>query len=157
MERSSAPKRTLMERFPNLKGLLRSEGEEQFDKYVLAKQRYVSRSTTEAEYRSLAAATSEPLWIRLLLKEIDLSSGSLPSLWCDNLSATYLTANPVFYSRTKHMEIDFHYIRDLVQKKELRVQYISSHDQLADILTKPLLKDRFCDLCGKLNLISGST
>ncbi|WMV10378.1 hypothetical protein MTR67_003763 [Solanum verrucosum] len=85
------------------------------------KHRFVSRSTTKAEYRSLAAATSELLWIRQLLKEIDLSSGSLPSL-CDNLSVTYLTSYP-----------------------------------LADILTKPLLKDRFCDLRGKLNLIPGST
>ena len=121
------------------------------------KQRSVSHSTTEAEYRSLAAATSELLWVRLLLKEIDLSSGSLPSLWCDNLSATYLTANPVLHSRTKHMKIDFHFIRDLVQKKELWVQYISSHDKLADILTKPLLKDLFYDLHGKLNFLPGST
>ena len=115
----------------------------QFASWCSCKQRFVSRSTTEVKYRYLVVTTSELLWIRLLLKEIDLSSGSLPLLWCDNLSATYLTANPVLHSRTKHMKIDFHFIRDLVQKKELWVQYISSHDQLENILTKPLLKDLF--------------
>lgn len=83
------------------------------------KERKVSRSSTEAEYRALASATTEVYWLQSLLSEIGFPLASKPMLWCDNLSATYLTVTPIFHSRSRHLEIDFHYVRDKVLKKEI--------------------------------------
>ncbi|WMV24567.1 hypothetical protein MTR67_017952 [Solanum verrucosum] len=114
----------------------------------------VSRSSMEAEYYALAAAaTSKMTWVEHLLLEIGCFTTSLPTLWCDNLSATYLTANLIFHSRTKHMEIDFHFVRDKARAKTLSVRYVSSHDQVADALTKPLSKVRFLNLKSKLTIV----
>ncbi|OIT29310.1 retrovirus-related pol polyprotein from transposon tnt 1-94, partial [Nicotiana attenuata] len=92
-------------------------------------------------------------WIEHLFREIGCFSSSIPTLWCDNLSATYLTANPIFHTRTKHMEIDFHFVRERVRAKSLYVRYVSSHDQVADALTKPLSKSRFLQLKTKLAVV----
>ena len=102
------------------------------------KQCTVARSSTEAEYKALADGTAEILWIRSLLSELRLPFSPSTTLWCDNLGATFLSANPVFHARTKHVEVDYHFVRDRVAKKEMQVQFISSKDQLADVLTKPL-------------------
>lgn len=101
------------------------------------KQRAVSRSSTEAKYRALAAATSEITWVKFLIREIGCFTSAVLILWCDNLSATYLTANPIFHSPTKHTEIDFHFVRDKVRAKSHLVRYVSSYDQVADVLSKP--------------------
>ncbi|KAK1645011.1 hypothetical protein QYE76_062816 [Lolium multiflorum] len=102
------------------------------------KQDTVSRSSTEAEYKAVANATAELIWVEGLLKEIGVPTVSTPVLWCDNIGATYLSSNPVFHARTKHIEIDYHIVRERVARKLLRIQFISSRDQLADIFTKPL-------------------
>jgi hypothetical protein len=77
-----------------------------------------------------------------------------PTLWCDNLGATFLTANPMFHARTKHIEIDFHFVREKVSAGALKVRFISSRDQLADIFTKALSRDVFDHLKYELCLAS---
>jgi hypothetical protein len=93
------------------------------------KQAVVSRSSTEVECKSLANATS-------LLKELGVRSPKFARLWCDNLGATYLSANPVFHARTKHIEVDFHFVRERVAQGWLRIRFISTKDQVADGFTK---------------------
>ena len=99
----------------------------------------MARSSTEAEYKAVANASSKLLWINSLLRELSISLPA-PILWCDNIGATYLLANPMFHARMKHIEIDFHFIREQVAARRLRVCIISSQDQRADLLTKALPK-----------------
>ena len=106
------------------------------------KQRAVARSTTEAEYRALASATSETMWLSTLFKELTLPLKESSHLLFDNLGATHLSFNPVNHSHMKHIQIDLHFVRDLVQKGSLQVRHVHSQDQLTDLLTKPLSKQR---------------
>ncbi|KAF2300648.1 hypothetical protein GH714_014937 [Hevea brasiliensis] len=82
-----------------------------------------------------------------------MSTNETPILWCDNVGAAYLTANPIFHAHMKHVEVDFHYVHDKVTKKELQVKYLSSQDQLADVLTKPLPRQRFTALRQQLTIL----
>jgi hypothetical protein len=118
------------------------------------KQPTVSRSSTEAEYKAVANATAEVIWIQVLLRELGISQHRPPSLWCDNIGATYLSANPIFHRRTKHVEVDYHFVRERVASRQLEVRFISSKDQIADIMTKPLPVTTFCNLRRNLNLVA---
>ena len=80
-----------------------------------------------------------------------------PVLWSDNLGATYLSANPVFHARTKHIEVDFHFVRERVAAKALDVRFISSKEQVADIFTKPLAEVPFVLNRHNMNLCVGSS
>jgi hypothetical protein len=93
---------------------------------------------TEAEYKSLANATAEVMWVQTLLRELGVKAPRYAKLWCDNLGATYLSANLVFHARTKHIEVDFHFVRERVAQGLLRIQFVSTKDQVADGFTKPL-------------------
>ncbi|XP_019181984.1 PREDICTED: uncharacterized protein LOC109177137 [Ipomoea nil] len=121
--------------------------------WLSKKQRTIARSSTEAEYKALADVSAEVTWVVSLLRELGLHSGQPATLWCDNLGATYLCANPVFHARTKHVEIDYHFVRDKVASGDFVVNYVSTADQLADILTKPLPAPRFATLRDKLNVV----
>ena len=115
------------------------------------KQKAVSRSSTEAEYRSLVAATADILWIQTLLLELAVPH-SIPIMLCDNSSALQLAHNPVLHARTKHMELNVFFVREKVLTKQLVVQHIPGTDQWEDLLTKPLSSTRFTYLSSKLNV-----
>ena len=118
------------------------------------KQSTVSRSSTESEYRSLAIVTCEILWLQMLMAELQIPQHHPPILWCDNIGATFLVANPVNHARTKHISVDYHFVRELVAKKKLEVRFISSKDQLADTLTKSLSKQPFLLSRDKLTIVA---
>ncbi|CAJ2679303.1 unnamed protein product [Trifolium pratense] len=120
------------------------------------KQRSVARSSTEAEYKALADTASELLWVLSLFTELGHTPTAGPVIYCDNLGATHLSANPVFHSKMKHIALAYHFVRENVQRGRFRVSFVSTNDQLADILTKPLLRPRFEFLLSKLHLSSRS-
>jgi len=84
-----------------------------------SKQHIVARSSNEAEYKALADGTAEVVRLQYLLTNLQGPSDSAPIIWCDNLGATYLSANPIFHARTKHAEVDYHFVRNRVAKKEI--------------------------------------
>ena len=111
----------------------------------------MARSSTEAEYRTLADITSELLWPQWLLKDLGVSSSSL---YCNNQSVIHIAHNDVFHEWTKHIEIDCHFIRYHLVHGALKLFSVSSKDQLADIFTKSLPKGCTCDLVDNLKLVS---
>lgn len=116
------------------------------------KQTVVARSTAEAEYRPMAHAVAELKWLQALLKDLEVSLSSSPSLFCDNKAAIAIAENPVFHERTKHIEVDCHFIRSHVLNKDITLHHISSEEQIADILTKPLSRPVFFRLLLKLGM-----
>jgi hypothetical protein len=112
----------------------------------------VSRSSIEFEYKAIANASAELVWIQTLLGELGVTSPRPPILHCDNIGATYLTSNPLYYARTKHIEIDYYFVRGMVAAKALDICFISGKDQLAVILTKPMAAAHFIILKSNLNV-----
>ena len=116
------------------------------------KQRFVARSSIEAEYKALADMASELLWVFSLFTELGHTPTANPVIYWDNLSATHLRANLVIHYRMKHTTLAYHFFQGNVQHGKFRVSFVSTDDQLADILTKPLLRPRFDYLLSKLHL-----
>ena len=101
-------------------------------------------SSTEAEYMALSQAVKEAVWLRRLLKELGVIWNNEPTtILEDNQSAIALGKNPVHHSRTKHIDIRYHFIRELIEKKEIDVVYMPTEKMVADALTKGLPKPRF--------------
>ncbi|PKU63290.1 Retrovirus-related Pol polyprotein from transposon TNT 1-94 [Dendrobium catenatum] len=120
--------------------------------WSVKKQNTVARSSTEAECRSLSAATTDVLWLRRLASDLGIPQSAPNTIHCDNISAIALAKNPVFHARTKHIEIDHHFISGHIQNGNIRVIHLGSLDQIADILTKTLPIKRFLDLRSKLTI-----
>jgi histone deacetylase 1/2 len=116
------------------------------------KQSTVSRSSTEAEYKAVANATAEIMWVQILLKEIGIHAPRYGKIWCDNLGAKYLSSNPVFHARTKHIEVDYHFVRERVTRGLLQIDFVPTGDQIADGFTKPITVRQLENFKYNLNL-----
>jgi hypothetical protein len=114
------------------------------------KQTTVSKSSSEAEYRAMNQATSEVIWIRSLLSSLQVQCSSPTVLHCDNQAAIHIAANPVYHERTKHIEVDCHFIRHHLQAGTISTSYIPTKKQQADIFTKALGAKSFHELMVKL-------
>ncbi|XP_060974255.1 uncharacterized mitochondrial protein AtMg00810-like [Cannabis sativa] len=117
------------------------------------KQQVVARSSSESEFRALANAAAEIKWLVSLISELHITSPHCPILWVDNQSAAAIAANPVFHARSKHIEIDLHFVRDLILSKQISVRYVPAIDQVADALTKPMSTDRLMPSSPRRELI----
>nr|GEW26869.1 NBS-containing resistance-like protein [Tanacetum cinerariifolium] len=116
------------------------------------RQQTISRSSAEAEYRGVANVVAETAWLCNLLRELHFSLSAATLVCCDNVSATYLSANPVQHQRTKHIEIDIHFVRDMVTSGQVRVLHVPSRYQYADIFTKGLPSALFEDFRSSLSV-----
>ncbi|XP_075076631.1 uncharacterized protein LOC107793242 [Nicotiana tabacum] len=102
------------------------------------KQNVVSRSSAEAEYRAMAQFVCEVVWVHQLLSEVGFQTTLPAKLWCGNQAALHISSNPVFHERTKHIEIDCHFVREKIQQKLISTGHVRTGDQLGDIFTKAL-------------------
>ena len=106
--------------------------------WLRRKQKSVSLSSTEAEYIAASQASCEAIWLhKMLVGLFDLELRPTV-IHCDNQSCIKLTENPVFHDRSKHIEIRYHFIKDCVQRVVVKLEYITTDEQVADILTKSL-------------------
>nr|CAD40731.2 OSJNBa0072D21.17 [Oryza sativa Japonica Group]CAE05285.2 OSJNBa0084N21.3 [Oryza sativa Japonica Group] len=121
-------------------------------KRIMRKQSSVAQSTAESEYVAAASCCSQILWLLSTLKDYGLTFEKV-HLFCDNTSAINIAKNPVQHSRTKHIDIRFHFLRDHVEKGDVELQFLDTKLQIADIFTKPLDSNRFAFLRGELGII----
>ena len=118
------------------------------------KQGVASHSSAEAEYRAMSQSVREIVWIYQLLKEVGLKTSLPAKLWCDNQAALHIASNSVFHERTKHIDVDCHFVRDKLKENFISTGYVRSSDQLGDLLTKALDGNRVNYLCNKLGVTS---
>ncbi|XP_022023573.1 uncharacterized mitochondrial protein AtMg00810-like [Helianthus annuus] len=116
------------------------------------RQAVVSRSSAEAEYRGVANVIAELSWLRNLLLDLHKPMRKASIVFCDNISAVYLSGNPVQHQRTKHIELHIHFVRELVQRGQVRVLHVPSRFQIVDIFTKGLPRILFDDFRSSLNI-----
>jgi len=121
---------------------------------IKKKQGTISKSSCEAEYRTMATVTCEIQWLVYLLQDLKVPFKQPSLLYCDNDSARYITANPMFHERTKHIEIDCHIVREKLKNGLIHLLPISTTKQLADIYTKALGPQSFKNIYFKLGLIN---
>jgi hypothetical protein len=110
----------------------------------------VARSSAEAEYRAMTYTASELIWIKQVLADLKIEHNEPMKMFCDNQAVRHIASNPVFHERTKHIEVDCHFIREKVQSKEIETPFVRSSDQLADALTKALNKNKLQHILDKL-------
>ncbi|KAL9285966.1 putative RNA-directed DNA polymerase [Arabidopsis thaliana] len=117
------------------------------------RQHTVSRSSAESEYRGVANVVAETTWLRNLLLELHRPLSKATLVYCDNVSAVYLSTNPVQHQRTKHVEIDIHFVRERIALGQVRVHHVPSSHQYADIFTKGLPTPLFTEFRSSLNIL----
>ena len=116
------------------------------------RQSTISRSSAEAEYRAVDNAVAEATWLRQLLLELHTPLRRATLVYCDNISAVYMSSNPVQHQRTKHIEIDLHFVRERVALGHVKVLHVPTSSQYADIFTKGLPLTVFVEFRSSLNV-----
>lgn len=116
------------------------------------RQNTISRSSAEVEYRVVANAVAEASWLRQLLQELHTPLRRATLVYCDNISAVYMSSNPVQHQQTKYIEIDLHFVRERVALGDLRVLHVPTTSQYADIFTKGLPSSVFTEFRSSLNV-----
>ncbi|RDX64646.1 Copia protein, partial [Mucuna pruriens] len=114
------------------------------------KQNTVARSSAEVEYRAMTSATCELIWVKQLIQELKFADVQPMKLYCDNQAAIHIASNPVFHERTKHIEIDCHFVREKLLTKEIGTEFVNSNNELVDIFTKSLRRPQIQAICPKL-------
>lgn len=117
------------------------------------KQPTVSRSSCESEYCAMANTDAELIWITHLLHDLNVMSSVFPTILCDNLSAIFLSQNPVAHRRVKHIEIDYHFIWELLSDGKLQMRFIPTKLQVANIFNNPLAGPLFAHFYDKLRVV----
>ncbi|KAJ9566512.1 hypothetical protein OSB04_002478 [Centaurea solstitialis] len=117
------------------------------------KQNSVSTSTAEAEYVAAGICCAQVLWLRNQLQDYDIQLSKIP-IYCDNTSAIVIANNPVLHSKTKHIEVRYHFIRDHVMNGDIELHFVPTEYQLADLFTKPLDVTRFNMLISELGMLN---
>jgi hypothetical protein len=117
------------------------------------KQTSVVFNTVEAKYIETCSASSEAVCLRKLLARLFDLELEATCILCDNLSCVKLTENPVFHDKSKHIKVSYQYIRDMVQRGAIKLQYVATDKQIADVLTKPLSKVKFVYFKDKLGVV----
>ena len=100
-------------------------------------------STVKEKYVTACLSSCEAMRVRKLLFDLFDLQLDATCIYCDNQSCVKLSENPMFHDKLKHIEIKYHYIRDMVQRGEMKLQYVAMDEQIADVLTKPLVKVKF--------------
>ena len=108
--------------------------------------------TVEAEYVSASEATAQAIWLRFVLDDFGEMQAEATTLFCDNMSAISMAKNPIFHQRTRHINRKYHFIREALQEGVINMKFCRSEEQLADIFTKALPKDRFKQLRSNLGV-----
>lgn len=116
------------------------------------RQKSVALSTTESEYVAAAHAMKELIWLRQLISELLLTNIRKPTFYMDNQSAIRLVKNPEFHKRTKHINVRYHFIREHFENGDFDLEYISTNEQLADVMTKGLSKSKHQHFCSLMNI-----
>ena len=117
------------------------------------KHSLVSLSTAEVEYIAATACCTQILWMKQTLQDIHVTCNEPIPIMCDNMSAISISKNPVMHSKTKHIPIKFHFLREQVTKINIKLEYIGTKEQVVDIFTKPLRREIFEYLKEKLGVI----
>ena len=124
--------------------------------WMSKKQPIVTLFTCEAEYVAATSCVCHAIWLRNLLKELNLPQEEPTKIFVDNRSAIALAKNPVFHDRSKHIDTRYHYIRECVTKMDVQLEYVKTNDQVADIFTKPLKREDFIKMRSLLGVTKSS-
>ena len=121
--------------------------------WLRKKQTSISLSTAEAEYIAAASCCTQVLWMKKILQDLQVQFSEPIPIFCDNTSAISISKNPIMHSKTKHIPIKYHFVREQVAEKNIKLEYVCTKEQIVDIFTKPLPREAFEYIRKKLGIL----